>query len=147
MKRVLSAPDSASAQSVGLLKKVQAIISRMVDLDRDSRRGVKIKTVWTAVRFRRFEAGGRREALPPSKARPFGLFTKDVRALGHQQLGGNQLTSPRCPLRRPHESEDVLCKIETDCCNVSHGRLPSLVVFDNHHLGTSMPLGGHPPSV
>src|ERR1700680_2365541 len=41
--------------------------------------------------------------------------------------------------------EDVLCKIKTDCCNVAHGWLPLLVICDDHHLGTSMPSGGHPP--
>jgi hypothetical protein len=41
--------------------------------------------------------------------------------------------------------EDVFCEIKTDCCNIAHGWLPLLVIFDDHHLGTSMPLGGHPP--
>src|ERR1700704_804872 len=41
--------------------------------------------------------------------------------------------------------EDVFCEIKTDCCNIAHGWLPLLVIFDDHHLGTSMPPGGHPP--
>src|SRR5260221_14160187 len=41
--------------------------------------------------------------------------------------------------------EDVFCEIKTDCCNIAHGWLPLLVIFDDHHLGTSMPSGGHPP--
>jgi hypothetical protein len=41
--------------------------------------------------------------------------------------------------------EDIFCEIETNCCNVTHGWLPLLVIFDDHHLGTSMPSGGHPP--
>jgi hypothetical protein len=35
--------------------------------------------------------------------------------------------------------EDVLCQIKTDCCNIRHGWLPLLVIFDDHHFGTSMP--------
>jgi hypothetical protein len=38
--------------------------------------------------------------------------------------------------------EDVFCEIKTDCCNIAHGWLPLLVIFDDHHLGTSMPSGG-----
>ena len=41
--------------------------------------------------------------------------------------------------------EDVFCQIKTDCCNIAHGWLPLLVIFDDHHPGTSMPSGGHPP--
>jgi hypothetical protein len=41
--------------------------------------------------------------------------------------------------------EDVLCQIKTDCCNIAHGWLPLVVIFDDHHFGTSMPSGGHPP--
>jgi hypothetical protein len=41
--------------------------------------------------------------------------------------------------------ENVLCQIKTDCCNIAHGWLLLLVIFDDHHLGTSMPSGGHPP--
>src|SRR5437588_12536727 len=41
--------------------------------------------------------------------------------------------------------EDVFCEIKTDCCNIAHGWRPLLVIFDDHHLGTSMPSGGHPP--
>jgi hypothetical protein len=42
--------------------------------------------------------------------------------------------------------ENVLCQIKTDCCNIAHGRLPSLVIFDDHHLWHSMPREGaiHP---
>ena len=41
--------------------------------------------------------------------------------------------------------EDTLCQIKTNCCNIAHGWLPLLVIFDDHHPGTSMPSGGHPP--
>jgi hypothetical protein len=41
--------------------------------------------------------------------------------------------------------EDVLCQIKTDCCNIAHGWLPLLVIFDDYHFGTSMPSGGHSP--
>src|SRR6185437_4741491 len=41
--------------------------------------------------------------------------------------------------------EDVLGQVQTNCCNLAHGWLPLLVIFDDHHLGTSMPSGGHPP--
>src|SRR5712664_3211404 len=41
--------------------------------------------------------------------------------------------------------EDVFCEIKTDGCNIAHGWLPLLVIFDDHHLGTSMPSEGHPP--
>ena len=41
--------------------------------------------------------------------------------------------------------ENVLCEIKTNCCNIAHGWLPLLVIFDDHHFGTSMPSGGHPP--
>ena len=41
--------------------------------------------------------------------------------------------------------EDTLCQIKSNCCNIAHGWLPLLVIFDDHHLGTSMPSGGHPP--
>src|ERR1700730_17735417 len=41
--------------------------------------------------------------------------------------------------------ENILCQIKTDCCNIAHGWLPLLVIFDDHHFGTSMPGGGHPP--
>src|ERR1700722_8202461 len=41
--------------------------------------------------------------------------------------------------------ENVLCEIKTNCCNIAHGWLPFLVIFDDHHFGTSMPSGGHPP--
>src|SRR3978361_2212601 len=40
---------------------------------------------------------------------------------------------------------DVLCQIKTDCSNIAHGWLPLLVIFDDHHSGTSMPSGSHPP--
>ena len=39
--------------------------------------------------------------------------------------------------------EDTLCQIKTNCYR--HGWLPLLVIFDDHHPGTSMPSGGHPP--
>ena len=43
--------------------------------------------------------------------------------------------------------EDTLCQIKTNCCNIAHGWLPLLVIFDDHHLGTSMPSGAiHPIS-
>jgi hypothetical protein len=32
--------------------------------------------------------------------------------------------------------ENVLCQIKTDCCNIAHGWLPLLVIFDDHHYGT-----------
>src|SRR5258708_16895003 len=41
--------------------------------------------------------------------------------------------------------EDALCRIKTNCCNIAHGWLLLLVIFDDHHLGTSMPPGSHPP--
>jgi hypothetical protein len=41
--------------------------------------------------------------------------------------------------------EDTLCQIKTNCCNIAHGWLPLLVISNDHHPGTSMPSGGHPP--
>ena len=41
--------------------------------------------------------------------------------------------------------KQVLCQIKTNCCNIAHGWLLLLVIFDDHHLGTSMPPGSHPP--
>jgi hypothetical protein len=41
--------------------------------------------------------------------------------------------------------EDTLCQIKTNCCNIAHGWLPLLVISNDHHRGTSMPSGGHPP--
>src|ERR1700687_2474247 len=41
--------------------------------------------------------------------------------------------------------EDALCQIKTNCCNIAHGWLPLLVLSYDHHPGTSMPSGGHPP--
>src|ERR1700686_576536 len=41
--------------------------------------------------------------------------------------------------------EDALCQIKTNCCNIAHGWLPLLVISNDHHPGTSMPSGGHPP--
>jgi hypothetical protein len=32
--------------------------------------------------------------------------------------------------------ENLLCQIKTDCCNIAHGWLPLLVIFDDHHYGT-----------
>jgi hypothetical protein len=40
--------------------------------------------------------------------------------------------------------EDTLCQIKTNCCNIAHGWLP-LLISNDHHPGTSMPSGGHPP--
>jgi hypothetical protein len=43
--------------------------------------------------------------------------------------------------------ENVLCQIKTDCCNIAYRWLPLLVIFDDRHLGTSMPWGAiHPIS-
>ena len=41
--------------------------------------------------------------------------------------------------------EDTLCQIKANCCNIAHGWLPLLVISNDHHPGTSMPSGGHPP--
>jgi hypothetical protein len=41
--------------------------------------------------------------------------------------------------------KDTLCQIKTNRFNIAHGWLPLLVIFDDHHPGTSMPSGGHPP--
>ena len=38
--------------------------------------------------------------------------------------------------------KDTLCQIKTNSCNIAHGWLPLLVIFDDHHPGTSMPSGG-----
>ena len=37
--------------------------------------------------------------------------------------------------------EIVFCEIKTNRRNIAHGWLPLLVIFDDHHLGTSMPSG------
>src|ERR1700692_106958 len=39
--------------------------------------------------------------------------------------------------------EDTLCQIKTNCCNIAHGWLPLLVIFDDTYTGTLMPSGGH----
>ena len=41
--------------------------------------------------------------------------------------------------------EDTLCQIQDQSSIFAHGWLPLLVIFDDHHPGTSMPSGGHPP--
>src|SRR5450759_4759787 len=41
--------------------------------------------------------------------------------------------------------ENVLGQVQPNCCNLAHGWLPLLVIFDDHHFGTQMPSGGHPP--
>ena len=41
--------------------------------------------------------------------------------------------------------KNVLGQVQPNCCNLVHGWLPLLVIFDDHHFGTSMPSGGHPP--
>src|SRR6478735_9878613 len=43
--------------------------------------------------------------------------------------------------------ENVLCQIKTDSCNLAHGWLPLLVIFDDHHFGTRCREGAiHPIS-
>ena len=41
--------------------------------------------------------------------------------------------------------KNVLGQIQPNRCNLAHGWLPLMVMFDNHHFGTQMPGGGHPP--
>ncbi len=41
--------------------------------------------------------------------------------------------------------KDVLGQIQPNRCNHTHGWLPLMVTFDDHHSGTQMPSGGHPP--
>jgi hypothetical protein len=55
-------------------------------------------------------------------------------------VGGNFQFPGFFPLLRK-----LLLSLQPNCCNFTHGWLPLLVIFDDHHFGTSMPSGGHPP--
>jgi hypothetical protein len=55
----------------------------------------------------------------------------------------NNLIAPQsfsydCRTGRIHamDLENVLGQVQTNCCNLAHGWLPLLVIFDDHHFGT-----------
>jgi hypothetical protein len=45
----------------------------------------------------------------------------------------------------PVNLKNMLRQIQPDRRNLAHGWLPLMVSFSNHHSGTWMPFGGHPP--